>query len=119
MYPDNVTMMFAASNLNKFPEALQRSKEIASRIPGDGIIAVLNGMMRRPSRLALMEEGRVPCLWILGAMDNYIPCDFIQTKVKVPSNGKIVVLRKSGHLGFVEEEDLSVITIKDFVRRLK
>jgi pimeloyl-ACP methyl ester carboxylesterase len=118
IYPDNVTMMFAPSNLEKFSDALQRSKEIASRITGGGIIAVLNGMMIRPSRLTLMEEGRVPCLWILGLMDNYIPCDLIQSKVKLPANTSVFILRNSGHIGFVEEEDLSVKTISDFVNRL-
>jgi pimeloyl-ACP methyl ester carboxylesterase len=118
MYPDNVTRMFASSNLEKYSEALQRSKVIASRIPGEGIIAVLNGMMIRPSRLGLMEEGRVPCLWILGSMDNYIPCDFIQTKVGLASNIKVVVLQNSGHMGFIEEEDLSVRVISDFVSSL-
>jgi pimeloyl-ACP methyl ester carboxylesterase len=118
MYPDNVIKMFAPSNLETFSKALQRSKDIASQISGEGIIAVLKGMMARPSRLSLMEEGRVPCLWILGLMDNYIPSDIIQTKVKLPGNAKVVVLANSGHLGFVEEEDLSVKTIEDFVNRL-
>ena len=118
MYPDNVTRMFAPSNLDKFSEALQRSKEIASQIPGDGIIAVLNGMMQRPSRLLQVEEGRVPFLWILGSMDSYIPCDAIQKKVKLPENATVVVLQNSGHMGFIEEEDLSVKTISEFVKRL-
>jgi pimeloyl-ACP methyl ester carboxylesterase len=118
MYPDNVTRMFASANLDKYYEALQRSKEIASRIPGEGIIAVLNGMMIRPTRLGLMEKGRIPCLWILGSMDNYIPCDLIQSKVKPASNTKVIVLQNSGHMGFIEEEDLSVKVISDFVNSL-
>jgi pimeloyl-ACP methyl ester carboxylesterase len=117
MYPDNVTNMFATSNLVKFSDALQRSKDLASGIKGEGIIAVLNGMMVRPSRLSVMEEGRVPCLWILGLMDNYIPCDIIQTKVNLPSNARVVVLKNSGHLGFVEEEDLSVQVMSDFLNK--
>jgi pimeloyl-ACP methyl ester carboxylesterase len=116
MYPENVTRMFATSNLEKFSDALQRSKEIASLIPGEGIIAVLNGMMARPSRQAIMEEGRVPCLWILGSMDNYIPCDLIQTQVKLPSNARVVVLKNSGHLGFVEEEEVSVKVVREFIK---
>ena len=117
IYPDNVTRMFATSNLEKFSAAVQRSKDIASRIPGEGIIAVLNGMMIRPSRLSFMEEGRVPCLWILGSMDNYIPCEIIQKQVKLPSNARVVVLTDSGHMGFVEEEELSVKIISDFVKK--
>jgi pimeloyl-ACP methyl ester carboxylesterase len=115
MYPDNVIKMFASSNLEKFSDALQRSKNIASRIPGEGIIAVLNGMMIRPSRLTFMEEGKVPCLWILGSMDNYIPYDLIQKQVNLPDNAKIVILANSGHMGFVEEEELTVKIVLDFV----
>jgi pimeloyl-ACP methyl ester carboxylesterase len=118
MYPDNVINMFAPSNLEKYSEALQRSKDIASKIPSEGIIAVLKGMMIRTSRQKFMEEGRVPCLWILGTMDNYIPCDLIQTKVKLPLNGQLVILQNSGHIGFIEEEDLSVNIMSDFINNL-
>lgn len=118
MYPDNVIRMFAVSNLENFSGSLQKSKEIASKIPGEGIIAVLNGMMGRPSRISLMEEGRVPCLWILGAMDNYIPCDLIRQKVILPSNAKVIILNNSGHMGFVEEEDKSVKVITEFVKSI-
>lgn len=117
MYPDNVIKMFAPSNIDKYSEALERSKKIASQIPGEGIIAVLNGMMQRPSRIWLMEEGRVPCLWILGMMDSYIPYDIIQTKVNMPANARILVLEKSGHLGFIEEEDKSAEVIIGFVKK--
>jgi len=118
IYPDNVLRMFANSNIKKFSEPLMRLKDIASRIPGEGIIAVLNGMMIRPKRLLLMEEGKIPCLWILGSMDNYIPCEHIQAEVRLPENAEIVVLHKSGHMGFIEEEDISVKVISDFVTKL-
>jgi len=118
MYPENVSRMFATENLARFPEELQRLKEIASSIPGESIIAVLKGMIVRPSRLTLMESGRVPCLWILGAMDNYISCEYAQTQVKIPENSMLAILENSGHLGFIEEEELSLSIIKSFVERL-
>jgi len=118
MYPDNVIRMFATSNLGKFSNALQKSKDIAAQIPGEGIIAVLNGMMIRPSRLSFMEEGKVPCLWILGLMDNYIPCEHIQTMVNLPFNAKLFVLKNSGHMGFIEEQNLAVKTVSDFMNTL-
>lgn len=116
IYPENVTRMFATSNLEKFSDALKISKAIASKITGEGIIAVLNGMMIRPSRLSYMEEGKVPCLWILGLMDNYIPCELIQKQVRLPSNARIVILKKSGHMGFIEEEENSLKAITEFVK---
>jgi pimeloyl-ACP methyl ester carboxylesterase len=118
MYPENVTRMFATSNLGKFSEALQQSKELASEIPGEGIIAVLNGMIRRPSRQALMEVGKVPCLWILGSMDNYIPYDTVLASVKLPDNARVVILDKSGHMGFIEEEEKSLKVVTGFIEKI-
>jgi pimeloyl-ACP methyl ester carboxylesterase len=76
-------------------------------------------MIARPSRVQIMEEGKVPCLWILGAMDNYIPCEAIQSQVKLPSNSQVVILKNSGHIGFVEEEEESLEAITHFAGRLK
>ena len=117
MYPDNIERMFAKINIVKFHDALERSKTIASKIPGAGIIAVLNGMMARPSRLKVMEDGRVPCLWILGTMDSYIPVE-VTSKVNLPSNAEIVILNESGHMGFIEQEDESVKVFKAFAEKL-
>lgn len=118
MYPDNVTRMFAEQNLDRFQEELERSRDIASRIPAQGIISVLKGMIARPSRLHIMEEGRIPCLWILGSMDNYIPAEAIQQKVHLPENADVVVLKNSGHLGFIEEEALAAEIVAEFVEKL-
>jgi pimeloyl-ACP methyl ester carboxylesterase len=118
MYPDNVERMYASVNLGRLTDALRRSKEIASRIPDKGIIAVLSGMIARPSRAHLMEEGKVPCLWILGEMDNYIPRETIQSKVKLPPNSEVVILKNSGHMGFVEEEEESLKAITGFAGKL-
>lgn len=116
--PGDIERMFAVSNLIIFSETLTRLKDAASRLSGKGITAVLNGMMERPSRVELMEEGRVPCLWILGAMDNYISCETIQKRVNLPANARVVVLQNSGHMGFIEEEDLSVKALSEFIKTL-
>jgi len=118
MYPDTVERTFASVNLEKFKDQVMRSQKIASETPGNGIISVLNGMMKRPSRVSVMEEGRVPCLWVLGMMDNHIPFGVIQDKVRLPENAKIVSLKNSGHMGFVEEEENSAEVLIDFVHSL-
>ena len=116
--PVNIAKMFGTSNLEKFAGAVERSKKIASGINREGIVGVLNGMMERPTRLHVMEEGRVPCLWILGALDNYIPCDAIRTRVTLPPNARVVILENSGHMGFIEEEEKSLKAVSEFVREL-
>ncbi|MFH0842980.1 MAG: alpha/beta hydrolase [Bacteroidota bacterium] len=118
IYPDNITRLFANDNLEKFASQLERSKKIASAIPGEAIAAVLNGMILRPSRVHVMESGKVPCLWILGTKDNYINYEAVRKKVSLPANAKLEILQNSGHIGFIEEENLSLSIIKSFVGRL-
>jgi len=118
LIPVSIPKMFADQNLQTFSDAIQRSMKIASSVPADGIVAVLKGMMARPSRLYLMEEGRVPCLWLLGAMDNYIDCEQIQTKVRLPGNAEVHILNGSGHMGFIEEEERSLEIVAEFAGKL-
>lgn len=115
---DSINRMYAPSNLEKFDSSVKRSTEIASAIPAGGIMTVLTGMMARPSRASVVEEGRVPLLWLLGRFDNYINCEIIQQKVKLPANAQVTILENSGHMGFIEEEDLSVKAIVDFAEMI-
>jgi pimeloyl-ACP methyl ester carboxylesterase len=118
LYPENISKMYATKNLEKFREEVQRSKDIAATIRDEGIIAVLNGMIARPSRLSVIEKGKVPCLWIFGELDNYISGETVRSKVRLPENARVVTLENSGHMGFVEEEELSVKIITEFITGL-
>ncbi len=115
MYSLNIEKMFAAINLSRFPLQVKRLKELASKTPDYGITAMLNGMMARPSRAGVMEKGLVPCLWILGAMDSHIQHEEIPKKVNLPENTRVVVLKNSGHIGFIEEEAESLKAFTAFM----
>jgi pimeloyl-ACP methyl ester carboxylesterase len=119
IYPESVSNMYAEVNLFKFREAVQRSKDIASSVSDEGMIAVLKGLMIRPSRNIIMEKGEVPGLWILGKLDKYISYETVLKRVTLPANARVVVLENSGHMGFIEEEDLSVKVVEDFIKNLK
>jgi len=118
LYPESVRKMYAASNPEKFKEAFEKSKKIASGISDEGITAVLRGLMIRPSRVHLMEEGKVPCLWILGEKDNYIQCEQMKSRVNLPANAEVVILKDSGHMGFIEEEEKSLQILQNFISKI-
>ncbi len=118
MYPGNVSMMFALDNLKTMKGELERSKKIASRNPGEGIIAMLNGMIARPSRQCILENGSVPLLWILGRHDLYFSPEKAQHDIGLPHNAGVVILENSGHLGFIEETEKSAGLVKGFAERI-
>jgi pimeloyl-ACP methyl ester carboxylesterase len=38
--------------------------------------------------------------------------------IKTPANAQVVILENSGHLGFIEETEVSARVISDFARKL-
>lgn len=114
IYPVNIPKMFADCNLEKFETELEYMKEVASRIPAEGIIALIKGMISRPSRLDLLEKGEVPLLYILGRMDNYIPYELFNIIIRMPKNAELVTFENSGHLGFIEEKEKTVNVLREF-----
>jgi pimeloyl-ACP methyl ester carboxylesterase len=118
MYPASISMMFADKNLPAMASELERSKRIAAGISGEGIIAMLNGMITRPSRTALIEKGIVPMLWLLGRWDKYYSPEKALGTIKLPANARIEILEDSGHMGFIEETSLSVRLVSEFAEKL-
>ncbi len=118
MIPGFVNGLFAGTNLDLLKEKVEKSLKIASATSEATIIADLRGMMERPSLSDLVEAGKVPFLWILGMMDNHINHLAIQQKVRLPGNSRVVILHNSGHMGFIEEEDLSVKYLTEFAGSL-
>ncbi len=118
MYPANISMMFAERNLKVMQAELAQLRKLASGNPAEGIVALLNGMMVRPQRTSVIEKGEVPLLWILGRDDRYFSPEAAMRSIRIPANAQVVILEKSGHLGFIEEPELSAELISAFARKL-
>lgn len=115
IYNLNIPNAFATDRLDKFKQEIDYAKSIARNTSDSGIIAVLNSLMVRPDRSRVLEETKLPFLWILGKKDNYIPYDAVVQKVKLPVNSKVAALPNSGHQGFMEEKESSARVLKDFL----
>ncbi|UCG27052.1 MAG: alpha/beta hydrolase [Bacteroidales bacterium] len=114
IFNTNIPKAFASDNLEKCRNEIDSALTIAENTPDDGIIAALNGMMKRPDRQELLQKTKIPFLWILGKKDNYIPFDAMIEKIVLPVHGKLEVLVHSGHQGFLEEKELSLKILSDF-----
>ena len=111
IYTVNIPKSFATDNLERFSEQVDNAKEIAMDISGEGIIAVLNGMINRPDRSNILARTTLPFIWILGKKDKYIPYETIVKKIELPKQGKLIILENSGHMGFMEEKKKSLEAI--------
>jgi len=106
---------FATENIPNFIHQIERIKKIASDTSEEGIIAALNGMKERTDFTNFLNISPFPVLMIAGKKDNFIP--FSVSEAHFHLSNKIIpcILENSGHMGFIEEEDKTINTIKNFI----
>ncbi|MFP4059359.1 MAG: alpha/beta fold hydrolase [Bacteroidales bacterium] len=115
----NIPKMYADDNLEKMKDKLENSKKIALSTPDSGIIYALECMMSRPDRSKILGSFELPFFLVLGKKDNYIPFDTISKKMPRPPDTQTLFLENSGHMGFIEEEQLVIDHLKYFGEHCK
>ncbi len=113
----NIPNAFANENRTSFKAEIQITVNIALQTPKEGIIANLQAMKSRPDLSESLQQSQIPFLLIAGKKDNYIDCNSIIPKIKLPENSELCVLENSGHMGFIEEKEMSLKIISHFILR--
>ena len=111
----HVPKTFANENIAKFVREIGFGKIIALNTPLEGIIAALNGMKTRKNYSELLKNTKTPFLYILGKKDNFIPASILK-HFSLPENNSLLILENSGHQGYIEEKEKSLIEIKKFLK---
>jgi pimeloyl-ACP methyl ester carboxylesterase len=80
----------------------------------ESLVSYYEAMMMRPDRTSILKNTQVPVLFIFGEHDTAIPLADGLKQCSLPENSYIHILRKSGHMGMLEEADLSNEILKNF-----
>lgn len=119
IFNTNLPKMFADKNVNTFANTITAIKKTANKHHPDGICALIRGMMKRKDQQALLRNFKKPVLFIFGEQDNYIPVATGKKMLSVNRHVKHKWLAKSGHMGFVEEFELSIQIITRFAKSVQ
>ncbi len=119
VYSINIPKMFADDNLFNLENEVEFAKQLAKNNPDEGIVALLRGMKERPDRLMLLKHTTIPYLLVLGKKDNYIPYGAISERIGIPRNITKLILEGSGHIGYIEELEKSVLGFYRFIDDLE
>ncbi len=114
LLPATVERAFAAPNRKRMAPRVEDMKEIASLAEENGILALLRGMGERPDRNEVAHGSNVPQLFIFGRHDELIPEQHALEIIEANPHARVVWLENSGHMGFIEEAELSARTIAGF-----
>ncbi len=114
----HVPKTFAPDNIPDFTAEISRLKKIAMESPDEGIIAILQGMKKRPDRCALLKDDIVPLLVITGRKDNFIPVEISHKIESMGASIDLAILERSGHMGFIEEKERSAEILRNFFKEV-
>ncbi|MBR5850878.1 MAG: alpha/beta hydrolase [Alistipes sp.] len=107
---------FAAENRGRMKDEIADLAELVVVTEDEGIVALLNGMIARPDRNAMLQSSPVRQLFILGRKDEYIPVEVAEAMVERHPQAQVAWLENSGHMGFFEEPAATAEALLNFVR---
>ncbi len=84
-------------------------------LPAQSLISYYKAMMERPDRTAVLKNSGLRILFILGEFDNAIPLQDGLKQCHMPEISHIHILKKSGHMGMVEEPQKVNLILEEFL----
>ena len=111
----NIPKAFSVDHVDRMSEEVERARRIALECSDQGIIALLHGMKLRPDRSAVLKDPSLPIMLIGGMKDNYIPVEVFDKLVAMAPHARVLRLKESGHMGFVEEPEKVVPALLEMV----
>ena len=110
-----VPKLFPAKYGLSHPFDLDKLIHRAARYEAEGIITGLEAMANRPDRTAVLEQTKVPVLFIVGEEDTAVPPEASQNQLSLPAVAQIHVLENVGHMGMIEARRKTQLIVRQFV----
>ncbi len=110
----NIPKAFADSNVERLEKEIRRCQDLALENEDEGVVALLNGMKNRADHSETLSDDSLPLLLIGGEKDNYIPIEVFEKLRIMAPHASVLRLRESGHMGFIEEAELSAEALLTF-----
>lgn len=106
---------FAPENVKRLADYIEDIGELILMTEDEGVIAILGGMIERKSRGEDLLKSGIAHMFIFGRHDYYIPEDVAQEMIDADPTARVVWLEHSGHMGFIEEPELTANAILEMV----
>jgi pimeloyl-ACP methyl ester carboxylesterase len=112
-----VTNLFALANVRYMQEQIRWLRRMASKTKVQGVVASLEGMKIRKDRSNILRYAKYPVLIIAGTRDNILPMESLVQLARINESIRLLVLEKTGHLGFIESKEITLKKIRAFAGR--
>jgi pimeloyl-ACP methyl ester carboxylesterase len=106
---------FAPENVGLMVGAIALLYQVSSDVTLEGSLRSIYAINHRNNSLNVLQDAQYPILIIIGRYDKVYSADEqLEEAAKIP-NAEVMLLKQSGHLGFLEEEELVITKLNDFL----
>lgn len=113
-----IPLLFTEPNRKKYAKTIQTLIKRADKMGVQSIIAALGGMRDRSDNEIVLKFAPFPFSFIIGDMDPVLPAEMLIKQSKIPQNCKLVILKKTGHMGFIENKKSAYLAVKSFIQSI-
>lgn len=113
---NSIPMLFRSKNRKIFSEQIKVVKQEALKTSKQGVIAALEGMKIRQDREVLLHFGPYPKLMVIGEKDPVLNLNDLLDQVI--GNETEVVRFSEGHMSHIENEQETILALKEFVKKV-
>lgn len=109
--------LFSPDSKSATPEIV---RNFIARLPDfsdKSLVSYYQAMINRPDRTAVLKNLKVPVLFIAGKFDPAVPFSDSLRQAHLPENCYFHVLKKSGHMGMLEETPVVNRILETFLQQ--
>ena len=111
-----ISSNFAPENSSSMLKNIQLLYQTSSQVTLEGAVMTVFAINNRKNSLVVLQKSQYPILIIIGKYDKvYSAEDQLAEASQIP-HAEVLMLNHSGNLGFLEEEDLVVNKIAEFLQ---
>ena len=107
--------LFSPNSKEQIPDVISKFIESLKGFTPEALTSYYNAMMGRPDRTAILKNTKNPVLFIAGEHDNAIPLNDVLKQCHLPEKSYFHVLKKSGHMGMMEETENANRILAEFL----
>jgi pimeloyl-ACP methyl ester carboxylesterase len=108
--------LFSPASKEQIPNSINDFIESLKGFTSKALISYYEAMMSRPERTSILKNTKKPVLFIAGEHDNAVPLNDILKQCHLPEKSYYHVLKKSGHMGMMEETQNANRILEEFLQ---
>lgn len=107
--------LFSPNTKSESPDLINDFIPTLANLPGEALVSYYEAMMKRPDRTTVLKNTENPVLFIAGEHDNAVPLNDVLKQCHLPEKSYFHLLKKSGHMGMIEEPGTANRILEEFL----